>query len=337
MGFKLEKWEGNPVLSPKPGSPWEDLAVCNPGAWYEDGKFYLLYRAAGDDREHVIRMGLAVSEDGLHFERASDQPAFAPHPDGPDGGCVEDARIVKFDDIYYVTYAYRPYPPGRYWERDRDYRPPKFPDTAPLIERTNQTNTGLAATKDFRTWRRLGRIMPSTLDDRDVIIFPEKIAGRYVMLHRPMQWVGPDYGCDRPSIWLAFADDLLTWGDDVLLVTAEFEWEGGKIGGSTPPLRTSEGWLTLYHAVGADWRYRIGVMMLDLEDPSRIVARAPDFIMEPEFDYEIEGFYQGCVFPTGNVIVDGTLFVYYGGADRFVCCATAPVQDLIDYVMQYRV
>jgi predicted GH43/DUF377 family glycosyl hydrolase len=336
MRFKLRKWSGNPVLSPLPDSEWQSLSVCNPGAWYEDGTFYLLYRAAGNDPEHIIRLGLATSQDGFHFERASDQPVFDISPDGPDGGCVEDARIVKFDGIYYVTYAYRPYPPGRYWEADRGYTRPKLPATAPAVERTNATSSGLAATKDFRTWRRLGRITRAGLDNRDVILFPEKIGGRYVMLHRPDQWVGPDYGCEQLSIWLAFGDDLLSWGDDVLLATGEQQWESGKLGGSTPPLRTDAGWLTIYHAVGSDWRYRVGVMMLDLEDPRRVVARAPDFIMEPEAKHETEGIYAGCVFPTGNVVVDGTLFVYYGAGDRFVGCATAPIQELVDYVMQYR-
>jgi len=173
------------------------------------------------------------------------------------------------------------------------------------------------------------------MDNRDVILFPERVGGRFAMLHRPVPWVGAEYGCDCPSIWLAFGDDLLTWGDDVLLAAPEQEWESRKLGGSTPPLLTDEGWLTIYHAVGPDYRYRVGVMMLDREDPRRVIARSPRYIMEPEFDYETKGFYQGCVFPTGNVVVDGTVYVYYGGADRFIGCATARLQDLVDYVMQY--
>jgi predicted GH43/DUF377 family glycosyl hydrolase len=334
MEFRLSKWDGNPVLAPLPGSPWEELSVCNPGAWYEDGTFYLVYRAAGNDPEHIIRLGLATSRDGFHFERACDQPVFDISPAGPDGGSVEDARIVKFDGTFYVTYAYRPYPPGRYWEGGV-HHPPSLPETAPIVERANQTNTGLAATTDFRAWRRLGRITQAGVDNRDVIIFPEKIGGRFVMLHRPMQWVGPEYGCDHPAMWLAFGDDLLTWGDDILLARGEQEWEC-KIGGSTPPLRTDAGWLILYHAVGPDSFYRVGIMMLDLERPQRIIARAPTFIMEPEFEYETRGLYNGCVFPVGNVVVDGTLFVYYGAADRFVCCATAPLDELVSFVLHYR-
>lgn len=109
--MKLKKFEGNPILTPFPGNEWESLVTCNPGVYYDNGTFYMLYRAAGNDTEHVIRLGLATSKDGFHFERQSDKPVFAPSLDGPDAGCVEDPRIVKFDNEYYITYAYRPVPP----------------------------------------------------------------------------------------------------------------------------------------------------------------------------------------------------------------------------------
>ena len=103
--MKLKKFEGNPILSPNPKNDWENLVVCNPGVYYDNGKFYMLYRAAGDDVDHVIRFGLAVSDDGYKFERVSDEPVLGPSEQGPDMGCIEDARIIKFDDYYYVTYA----------------------------------------------------------------------------------------------------------------------------------------------------------------------------------------------------------------------------------------
>lgn len=109
--MKLKRCADNPVLSPLKKNAWESLSVCNPGAWYEDGTFYLLYRAAGEDKEHIIRFGLAVSKDGFHFERVSDKPVLSPVIDSPDSGGIEDPRIVKFDDVFYITYAYRPFPP----------------------------------------------------------------------------------------------------------------------------------------------------------------------------------------------------------------------------------
>jgi predicted GH43/DUF377 family glycosyl hydrolase len=310
--------------------------VCNPGAWYENGTFYLLYRAAGDDEEHIIRFGLAVSKDGVHFNRVSDQPVFSPSIDGPDSGGVEDARIVKFGKEFYVTYAYRPFPPGRYWTFAHDVvRLPGVGQDAPAVYRENIANSGLAMTTDFKSWRRLGRLTRSNLDDRDVILFPEKINGKFAMLHRPKQWVGSEYGCSQPSIWITFSDDLMVWeGKSHLLMQGRpGTWEE-KIGGSTPPLKTSEGWLLIYHGVenGGKGYYRVGVALLDLNDPTKILARAENFIMEPEHDYEINGMYKGCVFPTGNVIVDGTLYVYYGAADKYVGVATCKVNDLLDFL-----
>jgi len=174
----LKKDGNNPILRPNPSNDWENLVVCNPGAWYENGTFYLLYRAAGDDEEHIIRFGLAVSKDGVHFNRVSDQPVFSPSIDGPDSGGVEDARIVKFGKEFYVTYAYRPFPPGRYWTFAHDVvRLPGAGQDAPAVYRENIANSGLAMTTDFKSWRRLGRLTRSNLDDRDVIIFTEKKKG----------------------------------------------------------------------------------------------------------------------------------------------------------------
>lgn len=336
--MKLTKWENNPCLSPNPDNYWEELVVCNPGVWYEDGTFHMLYRAAGDDEAHTIRFGHAISKDGFNFERTSDDFSFGPSTDGMDQGGVEDARIVKFGDYFYVTYAFRPDHPGQYWKFGHDEIITKdYGQDAPKHLRENIANSALAITKDFKEWRRLGRITSADLDDRDVILFPEKINGKYWMMHRPKQWIGEQYGPKRPAVWIRSSEDMLVWEDDsqVLLEGIDGTWEE-KVGGSTPPLRTDRGWLVIYHGVenGGQGYYRVGAVMLDLEDPTKIIARTKDFIMEPEFDYEIEGYYKGCVFPTGNVILDDTLYVYYGGADKYVGVATANVNELIDHIME---
>ena len=174
--MKLKKFEGNPILSPSEKNDWESLVTCNPGVFYDNGMFYMLYRAAGNDREHVIRLGLATSRDGFYFERHSDRPAFSPSVDGPDSGCVEDPRIVKFDGEYYITYAYRPVPPGQYWKFGHDeVLLPECGKYAPAAIAKNLGNTGLAVTTDFCHFRRLGRLTSPVLDDRDVILFPEKV------------------------------------------------------------------------------------------------------------------------------------------------------------------
>lgn len=339
--MKLQKYQGNPILSPLAGSPWENLVTCNPGVIYDGGTFYMLYRAAGDDEDHVIRFGLATSTDGFHFTRASQEPVFGPSEDGPDSGCVEDPRIVKLGDTFYITYAYRPYAPGRYWTFPHDVvRLPACDGFAPKAWAKSLGNTGLAMTKDFRSFRRLGRLTSPVLDDRDVILFPEKVGGKYVMLHRPKDWVGPSYGVSEPSIWIKFSDDLLAWEDKpskLLLTGRAHSWEE-KIGGSTPPILTDEGWLMLYHGVadGGLAQYSVGALLLKADDPTVVLSRTPEPILEPELPYETQGFYNGCVFPTGNVVVDGTLYVYYGAADKHVGVATCKLDELLKYLNKFK-
>lgn len=336
--MKLKKFEGNPILSPKIENSWESLVTCNPGVYYDKGVFYMLYRAAGNDKEHVIRFGLATSNDGINFDRQSNLPVFSPSPDGPDAGCVEDPRIVKFGNTYYITYAYRPFHPGQYWEFGHDeVLFPECDNEAPQVLKYNLANSGLALTNDFRSFRRLGRITSPIFDDRDVILFPEKINNQYVMIHRPKQYVGETYGVEYPSIWIKFSDDLLNWEnkDSHLLLTGrKGTWEE-KVGGGAPPLKTNKGWIFLYHGVdkGGLGCYRVGALLLDLNNPLKIIAKTNDFILEPEFDYEFDGFYKGCVFPTGNVIVNDTLYVYYGCSDKYVGLATCSVRELIDYLL----
>ena len=334
--MKLKRFEGNPVLSPDPAHEWESFVTTNPGAWYDEasGEVLLLYRCAGHDPQHHIHLGLAASRDGYHFERKLDHPVFSPSVDGFDAGCVEDPRIIKFGDWYYITYAARPFPPGKYWleEVDPERQGPELPPEAPWALRRNVTATGLALTRDFRTWIRAGRLTSPAVDDRDVMIFPEKIGGRFYMIHRPMNWVGPQYDTEHPAMWIASGDDLLTWENERLLARAEYDWENAKIGGNTPPIRTRDGWLTLYHAVGKDRHYRLGALLLDLEDPTKVIARTRDWILQPEESYETEGLYPGVCFPCGKVVINGTLFVYYGGADKYVGLATCPLDELLDYL-----
>jgi predicted GH43/DUF377 family glycosyl hydrolase len=336
--MKLKKFERNPILSPIIENSWESLVTCNPGVYYDKGVFYMLYRAAGNDKEHVIRFGLATSNDGINFERQSNWPVFSPSPDGPDAGCVEDPRIVKFGNTYYITYAYRPFPPGQYWEFGHDeVLLPECDEEAPQVLKYNLANSGLTVTNDFRSFRRLGRITSPILDDRDVILFPEKINNQYVMMHRPKQYVGEKYGVEYPSIWIKFSDDLLNWENKeshLLLTGRKGTWEE-KVGGGAPPLKTDKGWLLLYHGVdkGGLGCYRVGALLLDLNNPLKIIAKTNDFILEPEFDYEFDGYYKGCVFPTGNVIVNDTLYLYYGCSDKYVGLATCSVDELTDYLL----
>ena len=332
--MKLKRDDKNPILSPNPANDWEGLVTTNPAAWYDpqSGEVKLIYRAAGNDSYHTIHIGLAVSKNGRDFTRQSDTPIFSPVRDA-NLGSIEDPRIVKIDDLYYITFAYRPLAPGKYWIKpgERDYNPPVFGPGFPRMIRENLSGTGLLVSPDLKQFTYVGNLTDPAYDDRDVILFPEKIAGKYVTLHRPMEWCGKGYGTEYPSIWIAFSEDLLGWKDLQLLAKGKYDWEY-KIGGSTPPIKTERGWLMLYHAVGKDSFYRVGAMLLDLDNPLKILHRSKDWLLEPEKPYETEGLYNGVVFPCGNVVIDDTLLVYYGGADKYVCLATCGLNELLDYL-----
>jgi len=334
--MKLEKYSGNPILSPNPGQSWESLAVCNPGVIYDRGVFHMLYRCAGNDSSHIVRFGLATSKDGYNFRRSSTKPLLSPSVDGEDAGCIEDPRIVKIDGHFLITYAYRPYFPRRYWlNADNSAFNPRD-RTQPKAFGENLTSSGLLLSQDLKTFRRLGRITDPTLDDRDVILFPEKINGKFALLRRPQQWTGAKYGTKYPAIWICFGDDLLKWGKDHLLAQGRFHWER-KIGGATPPLKHKKGWLMIYHGVDAKGVYHVGAMMLDLKQPRKVIARTPEPIMSPETKHERCGLYpHGVVFPTANIVLGGKLFVYYGCADKYIGVATADFDQLVNYVLQFK-
>lgn len=335
--FQLQRYESNPILSPKTGSWWESEVTTNPAAWYdeEEGLVYLVYRAAGDDEEHRIHLGLAASKNGYDFERVFEEPILSPLQGSIDNGCVEDPRIIKIGNWYYFTSATRPFPPGRYWlnEANQADKGAEFPEEFPVALRENLTSTQLYLTKDFRSWIRAGRLTNPKLDDRDVLIFPEKVGGKWITLHRPMQWHGEGFPNAWPAMWLARSDDLLEWKDMKLLAKGEFPWEE-KIGANNPPLKTEYGWLQIYHGVGADKQYRLGAMLLDLKDPMKVTHRTPEPIYEPKSEYETQGLYNGVCFPCGHVVIDGTYFLYYGGGDVHCCVATAPLQDFLGHLLE---
>jgi beta-1,2-mannobiose phosphorylase / 1,2-beta-oligomannan phosphorylase len=332
--MKLTRYKNNPILSPNPANPWENLVTTNPTAWYDadSGEVKLIYRAAGDDDKHYVHLGLATSKNGYDFVRNSDKPIVSPMRD-VNVGCIEDPRVVKMDGLYYITFAFRYFAPGKYWiARDkRKYNPPVLDSNFPRLLRENLSGTGLLLSPDLKQFTYAGMLTNPAFDDRDVIMFPEKINGKYVTLHRPMEWCGKGFGTDFPAMWIAFSDDLLGWKDIKLLAKGKYDWEK-KIGGSTPPIKTKKGWLVLYHAVGEDNFYRLGAMLLDLKDPMKILHRSPDWLLQPEEPYETKGLYNGVVFPCGNVVIDNKLFVYYGGADKYVGLATCNLDELLDYL-----
>jgi predicted GH43/DUF377 family glycosyl hydrolase len=188
----------------------------------------------------------------------------------------------------------------------------------------------LAATKDFIQFTRLGPVMPP--DDKDAAIFPRRFGNRYAMIHRP---VSAGLGA---HMWLSFSPDLAHWGDHHILLHARRGawWDANKIGLSPPPLETPDGWLLLYHGVrvtAGGCLYRLGLALLDLEDPCRVLRRSDEWIFAPEMPYERQGDVSGVVFPCGWILDrDGTIRMYYGGADSCLALARAQVSEVLDYL-----
>ncbi len=348
----------NPIVTP--GTyPWRMATVFNPGVLYEDGKFYLYERAAGQLRPFHCYIGMLESDDGVHFKQVGDQPVFTPEMAGSVHGSVQDPRVAKIDGVYYMTYAFRPFawsshPTGVGVPESHES---EFPGVIRAAINTksgsanvsgarpdNFTRSGIAISHDRVHWKHHCWATPAEMDDRDVILFPEKINGKFALLRRPLQMVGPEHGTKYPSIWISFSEDLQNWSTPELVARPMFDWEDNRIGGSTPPIKTKRGWLVLYHGVetvDASVKrviYRMGGMLLDLNDPRKVIARCPHFLMEPEAYYEKFGLYiPNVVFPTANVIKDGVLYLYYGVCDTAIALATVPLNELVDYVAGFTV
>lgn len=349
----------NPIIVPGL-FPWRQAATFNPGVLLdEDGRFYLYERAAAQFRPFHCYIGLLASDDGIRFRHVQNEPVFTPEMAGSIYGSVQDARLAKIDGVYYMTYAFRPFawsshPTGVGVPESHESEFPGV-ERAPVQSATgsknvqgarpdNMTRSGIATSHDRVHWHHLAWATEADIDDRDVILFPEKINGRFALLRRPLQWIGPNYGTDHPGIWLCYSDDLHTWTPPVLVARAEYEWEDNRIGGSTPPLKTEHGWLVLYHGVQTEDAivrrvcYRVGALLLDLHDPSKVIARTPHAIMEPETYCERFGAYiPNVIFPTGNVVKDGLLYLYYGVCDTAIALATIPLATIVDHVRQYPV
>ena len=335
----LRRYGDQPVLEPRAGH-WDAASTFNPGAILgDDGKVLMLYRAVTDLKPYVSRFGLAGSDDGRHFERLADEPVFEPQAVCEVGG-VEDARITREGEEFLVTYAAVSVVPGPAYEQVDFFRRAR---EDPTIERPGMPPMGPSVTcllrsKDLRSFEYQTTVTPPGIDDRDGVLFPEKVGGRYVLLHRPTSWVGRTYGTDKAAIWLAFSDDLVNWdygtGPQYLLMAPReaIAWERAKIGAGPPPVRTDAGWLMIYHGVDDRYVYRVGAALLDLDDPTNVLARTDEFLMEPVLEWERVGVIPNVVFPTAAVLREGELLVYYGGADRVVGLAVAAVDELLGHL-----
>jgi predicted GH43/DUF377 family glycosyl hydrolase len=313
---KLKRFDGNPIIKPIDESPLESKATFNPTAIYENGKVHIIYRSMGDNDTSV--MGYATSKDGFNIDERLPDPIYFPREEFEskisrgNSGC-EDPRITKIDGKFYMCYT--------------------------AYDARNPPRVALTSIKadDFLNkrwiWTKPVLISPPGIDDKDACIFPEKVNGKYLVMHR-----------FTPSIWIDFVSNLNDFGENKKwLGGIEWfkprpgKWDSKKVGIGGLPIKTKNGWLLIYHAIGDDNKYRLGAMLLDLKNPTKIIAILDYPILEPEEWYERGGLTSHVVFTCGAVVINDELFVYYGGADKYVGVATVNLNELLEELKKFRI
>lgn len=314
----LRKFPGNPIIKPRPEYSWEAYQTFNPGVLNMDGKIHVVYRAIGVDG--ISRFGYAVSSNGFSVDERLPYPiyqrkmtglSYYPSLSGGGYGGCEDPRIImmKEDNKIYITYnAFGP-------------------------DGLRVAFTSISI-DDFvsRRWNWSEEKIISNPKEihKNFVLFPEKIDGRYVVIHSI-----------SPKIQIAYLDDL-EFKDNQYIESNHVPnsnpngWEARIKSPGAPPLKTSEGWLLFYHGLSKrePWKYKIGVMLLDLENPEEVLYASSFPVIEPEHSYEYNGFKPGVTYTCGATIKDGKLLVYYGGADTYVCVAYSDLDEFLDALMK---
>lgn len=302
----FQRHPSNPILTCR-DVPYPANSVFNAAAAIVDGETLLLMRV--EDRRGLSHLTAARSADGVSGWRVDPAPTLSPspetHPEEIWG--VEDPRITYLlEEQQRWVVAYTAYSRG-----------------GPLVS--------LAATRDFRTFTRLGPVM--TPEDKDAALFPVKFDGRWALIHRPV----PAAHALGAHIWISFSPDLKHWGDHQILLRARQGawWDASKIGLSPQPLLTERGWLLMYHGVrvtAAGCLYRLGLALLDRDDPRRVLRRSREWIFAPTENYERTGDVSDVVFPCGWIVQGDELRVYYGAADTSLCLATANLDEVLRWL-----
>jgi predicted GH43/DUF377 family glycosyl hydrolase len=306
--IKLERFNGNPIISPIEDHPWESKATFKAGVIYEDEKVHILYRAVGGDDTSVL--GYASSKDGFNIDERLPEPVYVPreefekkHGSG-NSGC-EDPRLTKIGDRIYMCYT--------------------------AYDAKTPTRVALTSIKvdDFLKkkwdWEKPVLISPPGIDDKNACILSEKINGKYAIFHRI-----------HPCIWIDFVENLEFGGDRWIKGSTWYKirtdkWDSRKVGIAGPPMKTNDGWVLIYHGLNEDDRkYRLSAMLLESDNPTQAIARLDYPIIEPEEPYENEGLRSGTIFSCGSAVINDRLFVYYGGADKHIAVATVDFNALVE-------
>ncbi len=307
----VKRFLGNPIITPRPKTDWEAKGTFNPAAIDLEGKTHILYRAVSYN--NVSTLGYASSNDGLSIDERSKKPAYVPRAEferngdsDHNFGC-EDPRLVKMADRVYITYtAYNGHTP--------------------------RVAVSSISTSDFVNkkwhppaggWTEPNVITPEGVENKDACLIPEPINGKYLILHRVHEHI-----CAYPFSSLDFSTEQVSQCIDILGPRRGM-WDGVKVGVAAPPIKTSKGWLLLYHGVSWSTVYRVGAVLLDLKDPTTIISRTAVPLFEPEEEYEIKGAVPRVVFPCGLTFRKDTAYMYYGAADSVVGVATFSIKEIL--------
>jgi len=312
---KLKRYSGNPILKPVKNHSWERY-VFNCAALLLDNKIHLVYRALGKDK--VSRLGYASSKDGFKIEERLKKPIYLPKIKAESkivkskNTGVEDPRLTQIGNRIYLTYA-------------------------ASDGRTSQVALASIKIRDFLekkwNWKRHGVLFPGRAN-KNAVLFPEKIKGRYVLYHRI-----------EPNVWVSYSSDLKKWSaPKVVMRPRKKMWDSVKIGAGAPPIKLKNKWLFIYHGVGREpasaplsralagrkekYIYRLGYALIDAKNPEKILFRSKEPILEPVKDYEKRGQVPNVVFSCGAVIKGKKLLVYYGGADTVIGVASTDLDKL---------
>ena len=242
---------------------------------------------------------LVSSEDGIHFEEEDEYPPIFGRGELETFG-IEDCRVATMEDGYYLTFT----------------------------EVSNVgVGVGMIETQDWKKFNHHGMILPP--HNKDCAIFEEKIGDKYYALHRPSS---PELGGNY--IWLASSYDRIHWGNHKCIATTRLNsWDSARVGAGAAPIKTKEGWLEIYHGANEEHRYCLGALLLDLNDPSKVLARSENPIMEPIMEYEKTGFFGNVVFTNGHYVEGDTIHMYYGASDEVICKADLSIKDILNSLM----
>ena len=297
----LERFEGNPIITPIKSHNWESKYTLNAAAIYLEGKVHIFYRAQGEDL--VSTIGYASSRDGFHIDKRLDEPIYKPRIDKEKDGC-EDPRITRIGNTLYIFY------------------------TAFSNGRTHIAMSTISVANFLKknwNWSPPVIISPTEINDKNACILSEKINGKYIIFHRTNHriWIAEEQNLD-------FSDGRWIQGN-ILLEPSDDKWYSEKVGIAAPPIKTTDGWLLIFHGLNrSDLKYRLGAMLLDLKNPLKIRALLDYPILEPNAPYEDSGLRPGTVFSCGAVVINDKLFVYYGAGDYTVAVATIEMKKLLD-------